>query len=553
VIRSRARRSLRRALTVLPLVGAIACAPPVDDPDPPANAASPEAGRLSWPDPGSPARIENGWFVQDGRAIWGYAQHNGWWAGFREGDAWWATYGVRTNITRRAPGQTGPGLTEDLDRLTDAMIEFGYPGFEHNFGLWYDRRRDAHDVVRRDDAEVVGPFLEQPWARSDRGTAWDGLPLYDLERFNPWYFERLREFAAHSDRKGAVFIFNFYMQHALLEQQAHYADFPWRPVNAIQDTGMPDQFPAANAFYDVEHPVRRRLHRAYIRKCLDELGEFRNVVFLTGMEYTGPLPFTRFWLDTVHEWEQESRRKVLTGIGATKDVLDDVLSDPDRAPRIAVIDLRYWFYEADGKLRAPAGGQEMPGRYAGGGRSRHAPPELIYEQVSAYRHAFPQRAILHTISADRKQTWAFFMAGGSMLVRPLGYAPTSETEPWKPPEEYVAPGTTPIIMPLYRLLTEQVSPVLRFMRPVPERVAGSDGNVWALENPGLHLLVYALEGGRVRTAVGKDAEPWVGNWVDPRTGDLQPAMPEASTDGAALEWRAPGDGDWALWLARAVE
>ena len=59
--------------------------------------------------------------------------------------------------------------------LTDAMLRFGYPGFEHSFGLWYDRRRDAHDQVRRPDRNARPPFLEQPWARSGTGHAWAAL------------------------------------------------------------------------------------------------------------------------------------------------------------------------------------------------------------------------------------------------------------------------------------------------------------------------------------------------------------------------------------------
>ena len=66
-------------------------------------------------------------------------------------------------------------------------------------------------------------------------------------------------------------LFNFYMQHALLETDAHYVDFPWRPTNCIQDTAMPDRSPAAEVFYDVTDPTRRSRHELYIRKCLDEL------------------------------------------------------------------------------------------------------------------------------------------------------------------------------------------------------------------------------------------------------------------------------------------
>ena len=102
--------------------------------------------------------VSNGWYVHNGKAVWGLAQHNGWWRA-----------GQRPNIARNAPGQLGPNRTEDLGKLTSAMLRFGYPGFEHNFGLWYDRRRDAHDQARRKDGKAVGPFLEQPWARSGQG------------------------------------------------------------------------------------------------------------------------------------------------------------------------------------------------------------------------------------------------------------------------------------------------------------------------------------------------------------------------------------------------
>ena len=177
-----------------------------------------------------------------------------------------------------------PNRTEDLDQLTDNMLRYGYPGFEHNYGLWFDRRRDAHDTGPRESADVAPPFLEQPWARSQEGRAADGLPRYDLTRFNDWYFGRLEEFASLCDRKGTVLFHCYYMQHALLETQAHYVDFPWRPGNCVQDTGMPDQNPAANAFYDISDPTRRDLHRLYIRRCLRSLGQHRNVVHQVSQE-----------------------------------------------------------------------------------------------------------------------------------------------------------------------------------------------------------------------------------------------------------------------------
>ena len=257
----------------------------------------------------------NGWYLQKGRALWGYGQHNGWWGGYRGlPTGWWTDCPLYPSLIRNDPGRVGLNRTEDLAKLTDSMLAYGFPGFEHTPPLWYDRRRDAHDVQRRGDGQVVGAFLEMPWGRSHQGRAWDGLPLYDLTTFNPWYFARIKEFAELCDRKGCLLFFNFYNQHNLLEAQAHYVDFPWRPVNCIQATGLPDATPAAQAFYDTTHRLRRELHRQYIWHCLDNLRNHRNVVFLTGLEYTGPLAFMQFWFDTILEWEQRSGRRVHIGL-----------------------------------------------------------------------------------------------------------------------------------------------------------------------------------------------------------------------------------------------
>ena len=77
----------------------------------------------------TPLVNEQGWLVRDnGDAIWGWVQHNGWWRP-----------GQRPNLTRRSVGDPQgdicPNRTEDFDQLTTSMLRYGYPGFEHNFGL----------------------------------------------------------------------------------------------------------------------------------------------------------------------------------------------------------------------------------------------------------------------------------------------------------------------------------------------------------------------------------------------------------------------------------
>lgn len=40
--------------------------------------------------------------------------------------------------------------------------------FNQNYGLWYDRRRDDHERVRRRDGDVWAPFYEQPLPEADK-------------------------------------------------------------------------------------------------------------------------------------------------------------------------------------------------------------------------------------------------------------------------------------------------------------------------------------------------------------------------------------------------
>jgi hypothetical protein len=466
-----------------------------------------------------PLALRDGWLTCDGSLL----------AGARTGTIWWrgSVLPTRTGefgvgVTRFVPGRDGPGFTDDLDGLTDAMLRGGKPALEHHWGLWYDRRRDDHQMVRRADGDAWPPFYEQPWARSGRGLAWDGLSKYDLEMFNPWYFDRLAQFAELCDRKGLLLIHQAYFQHNILEAGAHWADFPWRPANCLQDTGFPEppryaggkRVFMADAFYDVTHPVRRALHRAYIRHCLDVLGGHPNVIFFTGEEYTGPLEFVRFWLDTVVEWERETGRDVLIGLSATKDVQEAILADPVRGPAVSVVELKYWWYLADGTLYAPEGGRNLAPRQQlrewKGSKKRSV--EQTARQVREYRSRYADKAILFDNGPD--DGWAVLAAGGSLPRLPLG---TDR-----------------------RLL--KTLPRLRPFGP-----SGADDGQWVLAEPGHHYLAYASAGEPIRVDLSAEKSNFTLLRVDPRTGRVPPSS-ETVSGGRVATIPADGAVPSVIWL-----
>jgi hypothetical protein len=325
--------------------------------------------------PRHPLTVANGRFLIDGAPGWTAVQGWSWYRG-EMAPKLASQYGPA--ITRFAPGEEGLGLTDDLREVVKALP----PGtvFQQHYGLWYDRRRINHDYygwpeMTADD--VSPPFMEMPWARSGKGSDWDGLSRFDLSRFNPWYFGRVREFAALCAEQGRVLYCNFYLQHALLEVHAHYADFPWRPANCIQSTGLPDEYPAANVFYDVSDPLRRQLHRAYLRHTLDVLRGQPNVVFGIDPEYSGPLPFVQFVLDTIREWERENDARVYVALDIPKAEVDAILNDPVRGPMVTAVSHHKWFYRADGSLYAVIGGINVSPR----GQTHNIVPDSDLKQL----------------------------------------------------------------------------------------------------------------------------------------------------------------------------
>lgn len=343
--------------------------------------------------------LANGRLLIDGAPLGGKQTEVAWWRGRLEPSR---AKQVGLALTRFAPGRLGTGLTDEPPAVAETMVRNGQVALRHHYGLWYDRRRDDHQMIRRPDSDVWPPFFEQPFARSGQGTAWDGLSRYDLTKYNPWYFGRLRAFAAEARHHGLVLINEMYFQHNIIESGAHWVDCPWRPVNNINATGFTEPPPfkgdtikMADEFYDVAHPVRRELHRAYIRQCLANLADEPNVIHTLTAENSGPLHFMQFWLDVIAEWKRETGKHPLIALSAPKDVQDAILADPVRAAEVDVIDLTYWFRNADGKEFAPAGGQSLaPRQHARLWKGSRPNAESIAEMAREYRQKFPQKAVI---------------------------------------------------------------------------------------------------------------------------------------------------------------
>ncbi len=455
--------------------------------------------------------ISNGWLVRGNTVVTGKRYEVPWWNGsILPSDL----SKMKPHITRFVPGKTGKGLTDDLSELTDTMLINNVVAIEHNYALWYDRRRDDHERIRRMDGEVWAPFYELPFKRSGKELAWDGLSKYDLTKYNPWYWNRLKQYADLADQKGLVLVHQNYMQHNIIEAGAHYADFPWRPVNNINNTGFPEPVPyagdkrlfMAEQFYDLSNATRKSLHTAYIKKCLDNFKNNSGVIQTLSSEYTGPRHFAAFWLDVVAQWEKENKTKQIIALSTTKDVQDSILADPIRSKTVDLIDIRYWHIQADGDVYAPKGGQNLaPRQHARLMKPKATSFQQVYNAVYEYRTKYPGKAVMYSGDGYDQYGWAAFMAGGSMAAIP------------QMPPQFLAAASV--------------------MKPMP-----FTNNQYVLANDGKSYIVFN-EGGNV--SLNLKTGTYKAVWINIRNGKI---LKEEIIQGGTVQFERFQYSAVVLWL-----
>ncbi|MFT3783378.1 MAG: DUF6298 domain-containing protein [Nibricoccus sp.] len=481
--------------------------------------------------------VKNGRFVFGSEDLFGAATSNAWWKGQtiprRAAELGWSA-------TRWSPGKTGPGLTEDLAELASRLAKNGNSLVQVWPGLWYDRRRDDHLTVSRTTADVWAPFYESPWARSGQGTAADGLSKYDLTKFNPWYWGRLREFARECAKHHMVLYHHFYNHHNFVEAAAHWAEFPWRSANCLQETGFTEPPPFTSGdtrigivadFYDVSNPVRRALHQQFIWHGLDVFADEPNVIHTLAFQFAGPLSFQQFFLDTVAEWETARGKKALIALNTSKTITDSILADPKRSSAIAAIDMRYWQYLGDGSLFAPHTDGQLAfreNRIAQFGRDAVplSTAELVYKQVREYHDRFPQTAIIAGHAGQGPLP--ILMAGGA---QPL-LADYAAAQPLKDDRDDHA---------LISFVRTELGNVLAELEPVD-----ISPGTWCLSNKTKRCQLYfSAEGKQIALDPAAELQEASGTWFDVKNGTSKAvAVPPGATIAK------PNSGSWLLLIRK---
>ncbi len=111
-----------------------------------------------------------------------------------------------------------------------------------------------------------------PWARSSKGGYANGGNKFDLTKWDPAYFRRLRDFVSEAGKRGVVV--------ELVLFCPFYKDDMWKlsPMNAANNVNDIGNM-ARTDVYTLKHPKLLAVQDAMVRKIVKELKEFDNLYY----------------------------------------------------------------------------------------------------------------------------------------------------------------------------------------------------------------------------------------------------------------------------------
>jgi len=151
----------------------------------------------------------------------------------------------------------------DYRRYLDTLAADGL-NFTRLFGGSYIELPGQSFGIRRNDlAPEAGKYVA-PWARSG--------DKFDLDKWNPDYFTRYRDFLAEAGKRGIVVEVTLFSSQY---QEAHWKVSPFNPANNVNSTGAIEW----KELHTLRNGKLIAWQEKYVRKLVHEANDFDNVIF----------------------------------------------------------------------------------------------------------------------------------------------------------------------------------------------------------------------------------------------------------------------------------
>jgi len=387
----------------------------------------------------------------------------------------------------------------------------------------YAEGADSFGIVDNPLAPREGRFLA-PWARSSTPGFALGGNRFDLDHWDPAYFERLHAFFDEASRRGII------VEAVLFFIGPGYDYSPLNPKNNVNATAAID----GKRYLSLNNGNVLARQEAYARKLVRELNRYDNLIFnlcnepwfynqeKPGFASQPPAP-AKAWIRRVSEWvtDEESRlpKKHVMSVDLTNQ--GSVIPSSELHGCFANISIFNVHYDGNAEIL----------------RANPDPGRLL---------AFNETGFNGTEADNyRTQGWNFLLSGGGLYGN-LDFSFTvgheDGTSVPRFTGNYNAGGGAAIRTQLRILLDFMRSLPLEKMRPDNGIVVGGADSWSALAGPGKAYAVWFPGDGPIAPVLAVPTGKWRAEWVDILTGAVTTETFEEKTWISTLHGTRRGGG-----------
>jgi hypothetical protein len=406
----------------------------------------------------------------------------------------------------------------DMGR-SDPPEKFDFPAYldfleryDHNFvRLWawdsttWDTR--ANGTLGKDFIHNASPL---PWVRTGPGNALDGKPKFDLTKFQPEYFERLRSRVVAAGQRGiyvsAMLFEGWGLMHGNRRRNTQdgwaWRSHPFNPANNVNGLVIEGADALIGRVHTLRNSEANKLQVAYIRKVVDTVNDLDNVLYEVINE-GGEKEWNWWVIETIHEYER------------TKPKQHPVGNTGHGAERLASM------------LASPAD-WISPGRADG-----------FAEDPPAWDG--PKISLLDTdhiwgVGGNHAWVWRSFLRGHNPIFM----------------DPYDGSVLGDRFDPKFGPLRRNMGYALRYARKMNLAAMIPHGELasteFCLADPDKEYLVYLPKGGEVTVDLSGASGSLTVEWFNPNSGDATPG--ESTSGGQKRSFKPPFDGDAVLYLSK---
>jgi hypothetical protein len=417
-----------------------------------------------------------------------------------------------------------------------AFVQF-LKGHGHNFTLlWYSELPKIHNLPTLEKFSpdfTVGPH---PWIRTGPGVATDGGLRFDLTKFDPSYFDRLRTRVRALGSAGIYAGVYLFSGEFLLRFRSSTDGYPLsgpNNVNGVDDGYRGGAVVSATAAVTMTAPnALTEVQDAYIRRVVDTLNDCPNVLWIVSQEAP---PKSVWWNDHLisflRAYERSKPSQHPIGYGALDSAPDSIL------------------YNSDADWVAPTA-RQSPARSCGSGRP--ACKVNVNDSDHSYFGMWNE-----TPQKNRNYAWENFTTGNQVLFMDPYVVQYPRENRNICPSPVNGIGARPDAR--WDNFRDNLGYILRYSRrlnltEVIPRPAVCSTKFCLAQTPsvGAEYLAYAPNGGSVTLDLSamSNSRILAVEWFDPATGKVVSGEP-VHAGSPSQAFRSPFTGDAVLYLVDA--